>query len=448
MTLHYKTNVFEGHAEARGCVRPARASRRVRARALPHAREYPHAPARVCTRLHAHARVCTRTSRYLIAQEVRTGVWMEHSYARARGSLPADSAPRVLLGARVSPAPAPEELLDVERPDPPAPSPPSPTPPPPSPSDSSDVDSDGEEEGWEARVATLAPTATHARLVGRVLDVLRAQRLARVAAGGCSTSKREAARTAARRLRSALAPHWAGAARIPQWLHATLSVHLPRWLRCQYKEAIAELARAVPRLADRLGAVRAPAALSPARVPEVAEAGGPWLAWVGGGRWERRLSALVRTRALRVPESAAGGPEGWCAAVAGAARTWLAEVAAEAGERGVVVGGAGAGAALGAWLAGAGAGAVRGLVLVAPALETAEGARDSPEDALREVRVPTLVVCGGGGGSRARALCARAGRRLLEVRGADAALRVPRGLRRRARLTQEALDAAVAVRFF
>ncbi|KAJ8719890.1 hypothetical protein PYW08_012065 [Mythimna loreyi] len=138
-------------------------------------------------------------------------------------------------------------------------------------------------------------------------------------------------------------------------------------------------------------------------------------------------------------------------------------------ERPVILGGIGAGAALATALVGAGAaggagagaggaagaagaGGVRGLLLLAPPLLTAEGARDTPDDVLAEVRLPMLLVAGTGAAAswrgaarevtRARAELQR--RRVLELCGADDALRLPAALQRRHRLPQHALDAAVA----
>lgn len=110
------------------------------------------------------------------------------------------------------------------------------------------------------------------------------------------------------------------------------------------------------------------------------------------------------------------------------------------------LGGLGAGAALCAALAaaGGGGGRLRGLLLLAPPLRSAGGARDGPAAPLGELRLPLLLVAGGGARLAARGvLRARPERRLLELRGADGALRLPAALRRR--LPQRALDAAVAV---
>lgn len=147
-------------------------------------------------------------------------------------------------------------------------------------------------------------------------------------------------------------------------------------------------------------------------------------------------------------------PDRWCAALAHDARAALSDVLAEAGaarpprpgrrRRAVLLGGAGAGAALAAWLA-AGEGArVRGVLLLAPPLQTAEGARD----ALRELGAPLLAVVGGaavGGGAAGELAAAGGERRVLRLPAADDALRLPRARRRRLRLPQQALDAAVAV---
>ncbi|CAB3240620.1 unnamed protein product [Arctia plantaginis] len=395
--------------------------------------------------------------------EARSGVWVEHSYARARGASHAPSSHvRVLLAPRSE---LPTDVVDVERDDAPPPSPPS------APSSLSprasrepspdDVDVEVDEE-WEARVTALAPSAAHAALAEHTLDTLRRMRLARLAGGRATES--EHLRVAARRMRHALARAASAPGAAAPWLHATLLAYAPRAERRLYDALLCELARAAPRLAARLTGGRAP---PPRRDPLASvgaalgpEGSGPWLVWVGAGgerqdrRWLRRLGALLHVRALAAPASGPSAPEAWCAAVASSMRTALADVLAEAGDRSVILGGFGAGASLCAALAANLAPpSVRGLVLLALPLLTAEGPRDSPDDLLAELRLPLLLVAGTGAGAcplgALRGL-ARARdpphppRRVLEVRGADDSLRLPAALRLRRRLPQHALDAAVA----
>ncbi|XP_075977392.1 KAT8 regulatory NSL complex subunit 3-like [Anticarsia gemmatalis] len=408
--------------------------------------------------------------------EARSGVWVEHSYARARGAAHAPASHvRVLLAPRAASAAEPDDLVDVERLDPAPPEPPAPRRPARARSPGTDADDDGAEDDWEPRVSALAPGAAHARLADRALSALRRLRLARLAAGRAAA--REHLRVAARRLRLALVA--AAAAPGPQaqrpgpWLHATLLAYMPRAVRRMYDEVTSELRRAAPRLAERMMGGRAPpprreplAAVGPA----VGAEGSPWLLWLGGGserqdrRWRRRLSALLHTRLLAPPAPGAAPPDAWCGALAGATRAALAEALAEAGERPVILGGAGMGATLCLALAGAaggvGAGRVCGLMLLAPPLLTAEGPRDSPDDPLAEIRLPMLVVAGTGAAQSwrgaVRSMCRRGGaggegrragseaRRVLEVRGADDLLRVPAAVRCRRPLPQHALDAAIA----
>ncbi|XP_060804220.1 KAT8 regulatory NSL complex subunit 3 [Amyelois transitella] len=380
---------------------------------------------------------------HAVAGEARRGdVWVEHSYARARDQ--AHEA-RELLAARAPPDCAD---VDVERLDP--------APPPPlEPSDTADdaLDALDEDEDasddWEAKVAAIAPSAAHARLAAAAADTLRGLRLARLAGGPAA----EHTRAAARRLRMALAPLWVwSGAPLPKpapWLHAALLAHLPRSLRQLYEAMVSEMRRTTPRLAERLAAGRLPAAaedplaaVGPARGPE---APGPLLVWVGVGagaadaRWTRRLAALLHLREVRA--SAVGPPDAWCAQVAASIRTDLQETITEAGSRGVVVCGCGAGAALAAALLSAG-GAVAGAALLAPPLLTAEG-----EWSLRELRAPALLVAGSGAAGCWRGAARRAAgagrRRLLLVAGADDALTLPHSHRARLRLPQHALDAAI-----
>lgn len=268
-------------------------------------------------------------------QDARSGVWVEHSYARSRGAAHAPPAHvRVLLAPRLEPEP---DAVDVERAEPPPPE----LPAPPEPADGAD-DSDEDDE-WEARVAALAPSAVHARLASHALDTLRRMRLARLAAVH-GHARLEAARAAARRLRRALAAASALPAPHQQrpgaWLHATLHAYMPRGVRRLYAELARELRRAAPLVAERsmggsapppradpLGAVGAP----------VPAHGSPWLLWVGCGcarqdeRWRRRLGALLHTRVLHAGGAAPAAPEAWCAAVAGSVRAALADTLAEAG---------------------------------------------------------------------------------------------------------------------
>ncbi|XP_069359823.1 uncharacterized protein [Maniola hyperantus] len=397
-------------------------------------------------------------------RDPRCSVWCEHSYARPRGPPPAAHV-RVLLQAR---APSPPASLDVLAPPARAPELPADRA---APRDDDDDDEEGglvseDDDDCEERLCALAPGAAHARLARHVLSALRDLRLERAACAGASGrwARREGARAAARRLRRALAPHWGGAA---AWALNALPARLPRELRALLREATRELRRAAPHLGARLPPLPAPEdepldAVGPPRAPS---APGAWLAWVPSGcdaldeRWTRRLGALLHVRRLaRAARAAApAAPDRWCAALAHEARAALADVLEEAGSRAVVLGGLGAGAALATWLA-AGAAGVRALLLLAPPLLTAEGARHI----LEEVEVPLLCVVGGGGaqcwrgaaadvaardaaGGSSDTLSAEpSARRVLLLAGADDALRLPRRHRARRTLPQQALDAAVA----
>ncbi|XP_063385456.1 uncharacterized protein LOC134671528 [Cydia fagiglandana] len=122
--------------------------------------------------------------------EGRVGVWMEHSYARAKSG----AAVREMLAR---PAPA-DQPLDVGGPGDCDPVPDTQEP--------EDIDPE-----WEARVLALAPSAMHARAARAALEALRAFRLARLASAGHADAsiKRDQARTASRAVRRALAPLWA-----------------------------------------------------------------------------------------------------------------------------------------------------------------------------------------------------------------------------------------------
>lgn len=277
-------------------------------------------------------------------QEARSGVWVEHSYARARGASHAPASHvRVLLAPRSDP---PSDVVDVERDDAPPPEPPTGlSSPSPRASREPSPDDDGGEvdEEWESSVTALAPSAAHAALAEHALDTLRRLRLARLAGGRAAEAER--LRVAARRLRHALA----GAASAPgaasqrpaPWLHATLRAYAPRASRRLYDALLSELARAAPRLAARFTGGRVP---PPRREPLArvgaalgADGPGPWLVWVCTGsrrsrRWARRLGALVRLRALAPgPVPGPAPPEAWCAAAASSVRAALVDVLAEAG---------------------------------------------------------------------------------------------------------------------
>lgn len=402
------------------------------------------------------------------AREPRTGVWVEHSYARPRGAGGADGTGatrevRVLLAPR-APA-APTDVIDVDTPEPPPLEPPDAPRDPDFESDAADRDCGGDDD-WEARVAALAPTASHAKLADAAFDILRRLRLARLA--GRRAVWRQDVAAAARRLRFALASVWAAPGapqqRPPAWLHAALHAYLPRHLRPLYEEVVVELKRVTPVLADRLLGLRS--SPQPPSSPTTEEGGregifeeGPTLLWLRTGRerlerrWERPLAALMATRSVDVSAGCgnASPPESWCAAAVGAARAAVADAVAAAGGRGVIVGGVGAGAAVSA-AAATGAPGVRGALLLAPALLTPEGPRDAPDDPFAEVGVPLLLVVGTNAGNAwrgaARAVAAAGGglapRRLVEVRGADQLLRLGGRTRRRLALSRRALQAAVA----
>ncbi|XP_045774270.1 uncharacterized protein LOC123873468 [Maniola jurtina] len=405
--------------------------------------------------------VCVRV------QDPRCIVWGEHSYARPRGPPPAAHV-RVLLQARAHSPPA---RLDVLTPPACVPEPPADRAAPEG--DHNDEEEEGsqvsedDDEEWEERLCAQAPGAAHARLARDIVGALRDLRLERAARAGAAGrwARREGARAAARRLRRALAPHWGGAA---AWALNALPARLPRELRALLRESTRELRRAAPHLAARLPPLPAAEddpldAVGPMRA---AAAPGAWLAWVPSGcdaldeRWTRRLGALLHVRRLARAAPAPAAPDRWCAALAHEARAALADVLEEAGSRAVVLCGLGAGAALATWLA-AGAGGVRALLLLAPPLLTAEGARHI----LEEVEVPLLAVVGGGGaqcwrGAAADVAARDAGdagsgssdtlsaetraRRVLLLAGADDALRLPRRHRARLGLPQQALDAAIA----
>ncbi|XP_063625184.1 uncharacterized protein LOC134796913 isoform X2 [Cydia splendana] len=385
--------------------------------------------------------------------EGRVGVWMEHSYARAKSG----AAVREMLAR---PAPA-DQPLDVGGPGDCDPAPDTQEP--------EDIDPE-----WEARVLALAPSAMHARAARAALEALRAFRLARLASAGHADAsiKRDQARTASRAVRRALAPLWAasnGGSGVAPWLHGAILAHGSHWAAALWRELAGEWRRSVPRLAARL--LPAPAApprdpLARVGPPVDADKPGPWLVWIcarGEDRWTRRLRALLHVRVICGDATGTGpsagpgpstGPEAWCSALMGAARAALLDVLAEAGSHPVVVGGAGAGAAVcGALLSGAGSAgdgalaAVRALALLAPPLLTAEG--EATHLNRTEMELPLLVVAGSAGATCPRSLACElaagggTARRVLVVRGADDALRLPARLRRRL-VPQHALDAAVA----
>ncbi|CAG9135477.1 unnamed protein product [Plutella xylostella] len=235
----------------------------------------------------------------------RAGVWREHSYAAgaAGGAAGAgggarDANTRTLLVPAPPPAPAELDVEGVE----PAPPPPDPAPP----YECGEPLDEGAEEAWEARLEAGARGAAARRLAGAAVAALRALRLARLAGAG---GARAAVRAAARRLRRALAPHWAGGD--AAWLHGALLAALPPRWRALYLEVVAELRRALPALVLRLKDPALPPA-APAPAPRAPPAcmpmsSRPLLLWLGGGRprldarWERRLRALVPTHYIRLP---------------------------------------------------------------------------------------------------------------------------------------------------
>ncbi|KAL0879136.1 hypothetical protein ABMA27_004085 [Loxostege sticticalis] len=187
-------------------------------------------------------------------QDGKSDVWVEHSYAlcgRGAGGGPV----RVLLGARPD-APDADDV-DVEAAPPPPPEPPADEPPDSGAEDDAD---EGADDEWEARLASLAPHADHARLAAAAVDCLRRVRLAKLAGG--RFAERCAVSEQARRLRLALAPLWAGPAGAAQrpaaWLHAALFAVAPPAARRTYERLVCELRRMVPRLVERLTGARPP----------------------------------------------------------------------------------------------------------------------------------------------------------------------------------------------
>ncbi|XP_022113210.2 KAT8 regulatory NSL complex subunit 3 isoform X2 [Pieris rapae] len=377
--------------------------------------------------------------------EGRSGVWGEHSYARERGAAPHSRVRTLLLPrAPLAAQAAPLALVDAH-------SPPAARPAPPldHPDDSDSNDDDATDAAdWERIVLDAATTEARRRLAGAVVRLLAELRLRRLAVD--RWRRAEFVRGAATRLRGALATATAGDS---AWLHGALLAHLPRSQRTPYERVTGELRRVAPRLAARLAPDAPPPPPEPldaAPPPLDAATPGPWLGWVSAGlerqdeRWRRRLGALIHVRPLG-GESAGGGapPERWCATRAHAVRSALVRFLQEAGSRPVMLAGFGAGAALAARLASARG--VRGAVLLAPPLLTAEG----PDEPPGEAPAAALLVAGGaaaatGRGAAAQMATGGGSRRLLLVAGADDALRLPRRHRLRLGLPQQALDAAIA----
>ncbi|CAK1543323.1 unnamed protein product [Leptosia nina] len=405
-----------------------------------------------------HEQLATYTLAITDDLEGRSGVWGEHSYARERGTA---SHPHVctLLFPRVqqtiqSSAANGLTLIDVDTP------PPHPSVPPLddlSEGEASEEielgpEADQEETDWEQSILQTAVTNGQRRLARTVLTILTNMRLRRLAHERSRWHCMETTREAGTRLRLALAVNWSSAG----WLHNTLLSFLPQPLRGLYEEVAGELRRTVPRLAARL-APRPPAPIQdPLDAVDTlcSSDSTPWFGWVSSGcekldaRWRRRLSPLMYVRELSGPTHriVPGPPDRWCAARAQAVRSALTQLIHEAGDRGVVVGGCGAGAALAAFVSGGGGAVgrgVRALILLAPPLLTAEGARD-----FNHLTAPMLLVAGGSAATcwrgAAHEIASAEARRLLLIGGADDALRLPRRHRLRLRVPQQALDSAIA----
>ncbi|XP_047521210.1 KAT8 regulatory NSL complex subunit 3-like isoform X1 [Pieris napi] len=379
--------------------------------------------------------------------EGRSGVWGEHSYARERGAAPHSRVRTLLLPrAPLAAQSAPLALVDAHSPPAARPAPPLDRP---DDSDSNDDDATDAAD-WERIVLDAATTEARRRLAGAVVRLLAEMRLRRLAVDRSRWRRAESVRGAATRLRGALATATAGDS---AWLHGVMLAHLPRSQRTPYERVTGELRRVAPRLAARLAPDAPPPPAEPldaAPPPLDAATPGPWLGWVSAGlerrdeRWRRRLGALIHVRPLGGGSAGAGAPpERWCATRAHAVRSALVRLLQEAGSRPVVLGGFGAGAALAARLASARG--VRGAVLLAPPLLTAEG----PDEPPGEAPSAALLVAGGaaattGRGAAAQMASGGGSRRLLLVAGADDALRLPRRHRLRLGLPQQALDAAIA----
>ncbi|KAL4702895.1 hypothetical protein ACJJTC_016339 [Scirpophaga incertulas] len=311
-------------------------------------------------------------------------VWGEHSYARGGANSGRKGSAVRVLAALPPRSPLPTQL-DVVRPPNRPPAPPAP----PSPSgsagalsDDSASDDDAADDNWEERALTLAPSASQAAAARSILEGLTRIRLARLAGGRFTYAT--ALRAEASRARRTVALCRGPCA----WLAAALAAaRAPAHARRALRRLVAALRDLSTRAADRFDpqppdaeSAREAEREQRARRLRIAGRGvgdGPLLLWFGADRFAKALAPLVSLRV--VPLGAARGPpEAWCAGVAAAALARATELAAAAAARGVavLVGGCGRGAA--AARAAAALPGVRGALLLAPALLTADGHREPP----------------------------------------------------------------------
>ena len=157
--------------------------------------------------------------------------------------------------------------------------------------------------GWEERLPRESWSPAQAKLFSKMLRVLGQDRLARLAQAGHLQEpvlRRISVDRSCRRARAALAsPPCTWDRGLVQWLHQTLTAHLPRPLLSAWLDILQTLRSKVPQLLDRLLAAPVGRHLDP-RSRTVAQEG---LAMLLRRPWDPAAATIARRRLARLPSN-------------------------------------------------------------------------------------------------------------------------------------------------
>ena len=173
-----------------------------------------------------------------------------------------------------------------------------------------DHESDNEDQGtpieddtvqdWEETVSKDGWLPSQTRLFNKVIKVLHADRLARLAQAGIANEpiqRRLVVDKTAKRLRALLASvMWDS--KVTQWLHKTLIENLPKSYLVSYVDVIQRLRSKVPYLIDKMIAVKTPE--TPGGTSEVAREG---LRILFKRPWDPSLTFISQQKLKKLPKN-------------------------------------------------------------------------------------------------------------------------------------------------
>ena len=164
-----------------------------------------------------------------------------------------------------------------------------------------DKEEDDDMVGWEERIPKESWSAAQNKVFGRVMKVLYQDRLARLAEAGGDHEpvlRRLTIDKSCRRLRSVLAsPPCVWDHHLLQWLHNTLSSHLPNTLLAAWLDILQALRSKVPGLMERLLANAAGHHVDP-KARSLAQEG---LSLLLRRPWDPAASSIASNRLARLP---------------------------------------------------------------------------------------------------------------------------------------------------